>query len=194
MSDSSPNVTKQTLFISIAVSLLIGFLSGIIFSDKQAPSTNQNSTQQQVVDNSQAIAALEFETAKNPDNGEAWTRLGHAYFDSDQFAKAIMAYNKSLEIIPGDTNVMTDMGVMYRRNGQPSIALETFDKVLLLNPNHEQSLFNKGVVLFYDIKNYEEAINTWKKLVQVNPNATTPSGSPITELIDQLQNQVNKNN
>jgi hypothetical protein len=55
-------------------------------------------------------------------------------------------------------------------------------------------LFNKGVVLFYDIKNYEEAINTWKKLVQVNPNATTPSGSPITELIDQLQNQVNKNN
>lgn len=194
MSDSSPNVTKQTLFISIAVSLLIGFLSGIIFSDKQAPSTNQNATQQQVVDNSQAIAALEFETAKNPDNGEAWTRLGHAYFDSDQFAKAIMAYNKSLEIAPGDTNVMTDMGVMYRRNGQPSMALETFDKALLLNPNHEQSLFNKGVVLFYDIKNYEEAINTWKKLVQVNPNATTPSGSPITELIDQLQNQVNKNN
>ncbi len=190
MSDSATKVTRQTLYISIAVSLLIGFLSGIIFSDKQGSTgSNQATTQQQTNDYSQAIAALELETAKNPGNGEAWTRLGHAYFDSDQFAKAIMAYNKSLEILPGDQNVMTDLGVMYRRNNQAPKAIEIFNKVLQLNPKHEQALFNKGVVLFYDINNREEAFNTWRTLIKVNPNAATPSGSPISELITQLQSQ-----
>ncbi len=192
MADSSQGVSKQTLIISIAASLLIGFLSGIIFSDKQGPgpASTQVATPQQAPDNSQAIASLEFETAQNPDNGQAWTRLGHAYFDSEQFAKAIMAYNKSLEFIPGATNVMTDLGVMYRRNNQPEKAIETFIKVLEIDPRFEQALFNSGVVYFYDIKNYDLAFNSWKTLVQINPNATTPSGSLVSDLITQLQNQV----
>ncbi len=190
MSDSAQTVSKQLLIISIAVSLCLGFLSGIIFSDRQSGTPTQAAAPQQVAKKSPALAALELETAKNPDNGEAWTRLGHAYFDSSQFAKAVIAYNKSLEITPGDTDVMTDLGVMYRRSGQSPKAIETFDKVLEINPGHEQALFNKGVVLFYDVNNHEGALETWRTLVKINPNATTPSGSSISELIEQLKKEI----
>ena len=193
MADASQTVRKQTLYISIAVSLLIGFVSGTILGGKSDPISNPTAAPQQVDDKAQAIAGLQSAIAQNPDSAEAWARLGNAYFDSDQYAKAIVAYNKSLEITPGDPRIMTDLGVMYRRNGQPPQALETFDKVLRINPRFEQALFNKGVVLFYDIKNYEEAFNSWRTLIQVNPNATTPSGSRVSDLIPQLQNQVTQN-
>ncbi len=71
-------------------------------------------------------------------------QLGNAYFDADQFQKAIAAYEKSLAIDPGNPNVWTDLGVMYRRNKQPRKAVEAFSKAMAADPKHEVSRMNKG--------------------------------------------------
>jgi cytochrome c-type biogenesis protein CcmH/NrfG len=196
MAESGNGITKQTLFISIAAALLIGFLSGIIYSDRspgpggvaQQQQQGQPPPQQNQLE--QTIASLQLAAQQNPNNAEIWTQLGHAYFDSDQAVKAIEAYTKSLAIIPNNPPVLTDLGVMYRRNGQPDKAIEMFDKALEINPALEQAMFNKGIVLYNDLGDVNGAIENWKSLLQINPDARGPSGIPVSTMVDDLSKQV----
>jgi tetratricopeptide (TPR) repeat protein len=196
MAESGNGVKTQTLYISIAVSLVIGFLVGIIYSDR-SPGPGGNIAQQQ---NQQAfeqsqwaqkIASLQLAAQQNPNNAETWTQLGHAYFDTDQPAKAIEAYNKSLAIIPGNVPVMVDLGVMYRRNSQPEKAVEEFDKALEIQPGFEQALFNKGVVLYNDLSDTKGAVKVWKELLAINPNAKGPNGALVSEMVENLDDEAN---
>ena len=196
MAESGNGVKTQTLYISIAVSLVIGFLVGIIYSDRSSgPGGNFSQQQnQQAVEQSQwaqKIASLQLAAQQNPNNAEAWTQLGHAYFDTNQPAKAIEAYNKSLAIIPGNVPVMVDLGVMYRRNSQPDKAVEMFDKALELQPGFEQALFNKGVVLYNDLGDTKGAVKVWKELLAINPNATGPNGALVSEMVENLGDEAN---
>lgn len=197
MAESEGGVKQQTLYISIAVALLVGFLMGIIYSDRSpqpggqmgqqggAPPQQMGAAQQQQ-QLLQAINSLELAVKQNPNNAETWTQLGNAYFDTDQPEKAIEAYTKSLAIIPGNPAVLTDLGVMYRRAGQPDQAVATFDQALQVSPGFEQALFNKGIVLYNDLGKNEEARKAWQELLLVNPGARGPDGTPISEMIKML--------
>lgn len=184
------NVAKSTMYIAMAVSLLVGFLSGVVYSVYNAPTATHVAVSDENGNKDSKIAALEAEVKEHPDNGIAWTDLGHAYFDTDQYAKAIHAYNKSLELHPGNADLLTDLGVMYRRNGQPEKAIKAFDRAIKANPQHEQSRFNKGVVLINDFHDTPGALKVWEELVVVNPNATGPTGAPLTELIKDVKQQA----
>ncbi|MDH3329101.1 MAG: tetratricopeptide repeat protein [Desulfobulbaceae bacterium] len=196
MAESENGVKKQTLYISIAVSLVIGFLVGIIYSDRSSGPGGQiaqQQGQQQAVQQdqwAQKIASLQFAAQQNPNNAETWTQLGHAYFDTNQPAKAIEAYNKSLAIIPGNVPVLVDLGVMFRRNSQPDKAIEVFDKALELQPGFEQALFNKGVVLYNDLGDTKGAVQVWKELVAINPNAQGPNGALVSEMVENLADEA----
>lgn len=200
MADSGNGVQKQTLYISIAVALVMGFLIGVIYSDRSSgPGGGQfappQQGQQAAQDDqwAQRIASLKFAAQQNPNNAETWAQLGHAYFDTNQPAKAIEAYNKSLEIVPGNVPVIVDLGVMYRRNSQPDKAVEMFNKALELQPGFEQALFNKGVVLYNDLGDTQGAIDVWKELITINPNATGPDGTPVSEMIENISTEVEWN-
>jgi cytochrome c-type biogenesis protein CcmH/NrfG len=193
-------VKKETMLIVALIAVVTGFLGGTIYSAFQSgPATTvqtgppsgapqQQSQASPNLSNQQAtqILSLEQEVAVNPTNGRAWTQLGNVYFDTQNFPKAIRAYEKSLEISPGNPNVLTDLGVMYRRNGQSDKALEAFNKAIAADPTHEQSRFNKGIVLNYDMRDREGAIKAWEDLLKVNPNAMAPNGQPIGEAIKNL--------
>lgn len=184
---AATTVRKQTLYICIIVALLIGFVGGVLYSAYQTPTAPP---QAQTANNKEEIiASLELQTQKNPNDAGAWSQLGHAYFDSDQPQKAITAYEKVLELTPSNINVMTDLGVMYRRAQKPEQAIAIFNKVLELEPGHHQARFNKGVVLLNDLNDKQAAIAEWNKLVQLNPEAKTPSGSLVKDIIKQLEGQ-----
>jgi cytochrome c-type biogenesis protein CcmH/NrfG len=199
MAEPAGGVKPQTLYISIVVSLLVGFLCGIIYSDRSpksglqvagqeqgfAPPQGQGAPGQQA-QLLQAIASLELSAQQNPNNAETWTQLGNAYFDSDQPAKAIEAYNKSLAIIPGNPSILTDLGVMYRRNSQPDKAIESFDQALKISPGFAQALYNKGIVQFNDLGKNDEALKTWKELLLISPDYKGPDGTPLSEMVDKL--------
>ena len=56
----------------------------------------------------------------------------------------------------------------HKRNNL-EIALDLYNKVLKINPNHLDSLNNMGVI-FFDIEKYQKAIDCYKKVIQINPN------------------------
>lgn len=133
------------------------------------------------------INELVQRTENAPDDLEAWTQLGNLYFDTDQKLKAIQSYEKSLALGPDQEDVWIDLGVMYRRNSQPEKAVQCFDRALTIKVDHQIALYNKGIVLIQDLNDLKGATTTWQKLVRVNPQARTPRGDLVKDLIIKLQ-------
>lgn len=125
------------------------------------------------------IREVEAYLENHPGDADAWTKLGNLFFDSDQFENSITAYQKSLKISPGNKNVMTDMGVMYRRINQPEKAVDIFDRVIEQDPLFETARFNKGVVLIHDLNDIQGGIRAWEDLVSINPLAMAPNGEAV---------------
>ena len=78
--------------------------------------------------------------------------------------------------------MLTDLGVMYRRTGQPRKAIDAFNKAITMDPTHEISRLNKGIVLMYDLNDTEAALTSWEKLLEVNPDARTGNGDSYTKI------------
>ena len=49
------------------------------------------------------------------------------------------------------------------------------------------SLFNKGIVQFYDLNLKNEAVETWKKLAVIDPNFKMPTGELITDFLSSVE-------
>lgn len=201
-SENIDHVKKQTLIIAVAVSLLIGFIGGTVYSSFKLAADNpvqvQNNSpvnkgqageQEASIQISAKILQVEQYLEKNPKDAEAWTQLGNLFFDSDQVKNAIAAYEKSLAIEPGKIGVITDLGVMYRRNGQPEKAINAFDQAISIDPSFETARFNKGIVLLHDLKDVAGGIQAWEALVAQNPMAMAPNGESVDALVQRMKNQ-----
>lgn len=193
-------VKKEVLLIGVVVALAAGFLGGVVFSSFKAPQggavspskPTQSSDEHQhaegpTPEQAAKISSLELEVGRNSGNGGAWTLLGNLYFDTNQPGKAIAAYNKSLELNQGQPDVWTDLGVMYRSNRQFKEAIAAFDRASALNPALEQSYFNKGIVLIYDLGDKPAGIAAWQKAVSLNPEAKAPNGQLVKDMLNSLK-------
>ena len=191
--DQTKKYEINTVIIVAFACLLIGFLGGALFmtlnsnpagnqppypTTFSAPASPAPTSQQ-----TERILALEKTTRANPQNSDAWLELGNLYFDSSLYQKAIQAYNTYLEIIPDNPDVLTDLGVMYRRANRPQDAIAAFDKAISVAPRHQQSRFNKGVVLMSDLKDPEAAFQAWEELAKTNPDFRTTNGRSIKDIL-----------
>ena len=196
MSNTKKNPPKDTLLIYLAIAFLVGFLSGAAFTVYKLDTEGSGSTttqQSKISDQQmQAIAHLEEDVAKDPDKFQAWTQLANLYFDTGQYEKAVNAYETSLQLHAGTADIWTDLGVMYRRTKEPQKAIEAFDKAIAIDPRHEISRLNKGIVLMYDLNAAEDAIKSWENLLQINPEAKIGSGESVREFVDHLKQEIVK--
>lgn len=203
-SDTNTMVHKQTLYIAILVSITFGFMIGAVYTSfklagdgagragprgAQKNNSEQNGSSQAEVDAGAQILKLEAFLKENPDDADAWTQMGNIFFDSNRFADAIYAYEKSLALAPANPNVLTDLGVMYRRSNAPEKAIAAFDKAIAAQSDFETARFNKGVVLMHDLNDLPGAIKAWEALVEVNPTAHAPNGELVSTLIQGLKNK-----
>ncbi|MBU1232045.1 MAG: tetratricopeptide repeat protein [Proteobacteria bacterium] len=200
MTEKSGLVKKETLIYALLIGFVAGFISGAIFavyklkpitSSQQVSGTAATDTSSQLSNQQmEAIVNLEAEVTANKDNVEAWTRLGHLYYDTEQPTQAIKAYTQSLALQPNNADVWTDMGVMYRQNKQPDKAIESFEKAYSIQPGHEPARLNKGIVLLYDMDKPLEAIATWEELLAINPQAKLSSGMPLQQAVTEIKKEL----
>lgn len=132
------------------------------------------------------VAELEKKAEANPESAPDWINLGNIYFDSQQPEKAIGAYEKALSLAPQNADVLTDLGIMYREIGKFDKAIECFRRAVSINPRHENAMYNEGVVLLNDLHKKSEAADAWQRLLEINPQAHSPQGKPLKDLIGEL--------
>jgi len=180
---------KENILIAImalVAGLIGGFLIFSISGKKEEPTLTGGVTagSGSPVDYQQRIAELEKVVANEPKNLQAWTMLANEYYDTDQAQKAINAYNKALEITPGNPNLLTDQGVMFKRTGQFDKALANFEKAQKIDPKHLQSLYNIGIVYSEDLKQPDKALKAWNHYLELD--STSPAAQQVKRLMAQI--------
>ena len=90
-------------------------------------------------------------------------------------------------LAPDNPDVLTDLGVMYRESGKFEMAEQSFRKAAQINPKHQNALFNRGVVLFFDLGHKDDARRVWRQLLAVNPNAKAPDGRAVSDMLKTLK-------
>ncbi len=188
MPEKPSGIKKETVLLIAFVSLIVGFLGGVVFSAYKLNSgaTGSGSMPPPGHADTGRIAMLQQLVMKNPKDASAWIQLGDLYFDSKQIEKAINAYRSALKVRPDDADVWTDLGVMYRRGGNPHSALDAFKKAMAVDPKHEASLFDAGVVLLHDLHQPDKAKAMWERLLKLNPDARAPGGQRVKDMIEAM--------
>ena len=167
-------LSYPVFILSLSLALVVGILAGSFLSQHMAPAPAQNvvhqsqpQTQAQPQarqeqpqisrETQQHIAELEKKVLQDGKNRDDWVHLGHLYFDTNQPENAIAAYEHALALDRKDSNVLTDLGVMYRATAQYTKALACFEEAQAITPGHLVSLYNKGVVLYFDLHRRQNA-------------------------------------
>lgn len=175
----------------IVVALLAALIIGWMYLQKDAgPKPAQTGTPlapqtMAPAADGQKIGELQALLAADPGNRRAWVELGHLYFDSDQPAKAIDAYQRALDLDARDADVLTDQGVMFRRVGKFDKAIDNFTRANRVDPRHATSLYNLGIVYRYDLMNFAKAEEAWNGFLAINP--TGPGADQVRQQMNALK-------
>jgi tetratricopeptide (TPR) repeat protein len=154
----------------------------------QVPSFGQSSSGGQKLSPealNQAAAPMLAQLKDRPNDPNLLAKIGNFYYDSQAYPQAIDYYQKSLAVRANDPDVRTDMGTAMWYSGDADGALKEFDKSLSYNPTHNQTLFNRGVVLMQGKNDPKDAIASWQTLLKINPNY--PERARVEQLIAQAQ-------
>lgn len=185
---------SKTLVLVVAalfLGLMVGILGPRMFGSK--PAVQQVSQQQSPVPQQQApgtdytlqVNELKRRVQTNPNDVALLVQLGNTYFDSNMYPESIETYEKSLALKPGNPNVMTDLGVMYRRNGQPNEAVKRFRLAAAADPMHFQSRMNLAVVLFYDLNDGFGAREAAESVLAVYPQG--PNADNARQILAEIE-------
>jgi cytochrome c-type biogenesis protein CcmH/NrfG len=152
-----------------------------------APSSSQNQLPKNhpPVDFSKELADLEQLSAKEPENADYQARIGNIYYDMRQYDKAVVYYQKSLDLQPRNPNIETDLAACFHYLGQDDRSLDILNKVLGYRPAFPEAMFNKGIVLISGKKDVKGGISVWEDLLRSNPDY--PRRAEIQQSIDQLK-------
>ena len=82
--------------------------------------------------------------------------LGMAYFEKQQFTKAIPAFEDALKYDPANQDMRTNLGMLYFQQGQFKKVVETLTEVSRARPTDQRVLTALAVVHFAEGR-YNEA-------------------------------------
>jgi len=115
---------------------------------------------------SELTAAIE----RDPNDTAALLRLANLNFDIQRWERAGELYERYLALVPGDPNVLTDLAITHRAQGDFQGALELFREAAKSSPDHWQSRFNEAIVLAFDLKDFEGAEKVLSELREAAPD------------------------
>ena len=131
------------------------------------------------------VAPLLEKLKADPNNADLLANIGNVYYDAQQYPSAIDFYQRVLKVQPNNTGVRTDMATAYWYTGNADTAITEFKKSLSYEPTKANTLFNLGIVQWQGKMDIANAVATWQKLLDTNPNYE--NRAKVEELIAQAK-------
>ncbi len=116
----------------------------------------------------QRLEAMRAAMDENPDNAQGWLEVANMAYDLRRWDVASEAYERYLELDPGNPDIMSDLAVSLHGAGRSEEALAKFDEAQSLATDHWQSLFNEVVVLL-DLGRLDAAEERMPELRRLRP-------------------------
>ena len=111
--------------------------------------------------------------AQNPKAAEKHHKQGLHYYEQEQYADALQAFNQALQLDSQFTQALNNKGNVFFRMGQPDKALYWYDEAIKTDSSFSTAFFNKGYLLIQKGENANALFN-FNRAVSINPdNAST---------------------
>ncbi len=151
----------------VSVPLLAVFLyTKVGTPEGLAPQTGQNAELRQILGN------LTQQVRQQPEDTEAWNRLGMIWKDMSQFPAAEAAFRRVLFIDPADTVARVELAetLLYAsgRASLPEASQNLLDEALARDPNNQKALWLAGLGAFHN-GNQQRALALWTRLRDLLP-------------------------
>jgi protein O-mannosyl-transferase len=122
-----------------------------------------------------------------PNSSRAESALGSSYREMGEkeqdpnkrmefFQKAIVYYQKSIEILPDNTEALYNAGVCYYGMGDKENALNVYEKALKFSPEYTNASNNAGVI-YFERRDYENAKKYFSQAIKYDPNNSDALGN-----------------
>lgn len=154
--------------------LLAAAIGYTTWRDSDSGAANANSAAAE--NPSSQLAALEARTRNEPESADAWTALGQAHFDLEDYPAAAAAFEKAAALTPESAGLWSALGEARAYSSKlgelPPAALAAFEKAIALNPKDPRARYFMAVKK--DVAgDHQGAIDDWFALL-----ADTPQGAP----------------
>lgn len=116
-----------------------------------------------------SVAQLKARLNKNINDIEAAIALGNAYYDQGEASQSIIYYRLALDIDPTRVGVRTDLGTMYWRNDDVSLAEQAFREAIARDIGFGNAYVNLGLLLHRAKNSVTDARTVWKQFLDANP-------------------------
>jgi tetratricopeptide (TPR) repeat protein len=120
-----------------------------------------------------ALAALERAAALRPNDPEVHLNLGNALQNFDRHEEAIGSYRRAIAIAPGFADVHNNLGTLYRQQGQARAAEDSCRRALQLNPRSAAATALLAA-LHADNGQFAEAESLCRQALALDPNSPQP--------------------
>jgi stress-induced-phosphoprotein 1 len=100
---------------------------------------------------------------------EEFKEKGNKDFQAGKYSDSIKSYDKAIELDPSNHVYYSNRSAAYAGLGQWEKALEDGNKCIQVKADWGKGYFRKGLAL-QELKKYQEAVETFKKGVQVDPS------------------------
>ena len=149
-----------------------------------APFANQSGemTPQVIEANVQKLAKR---LEENPNDVQGWTMLARSYGQMQRYKDAADAYDHATALDGKNADLWADYAFAVamvngkEMRGKPT---ELINKALAIDPQNRNALMLAGNAAFA-IKNYDEAIQYWEKLLKLLPPNSDEVAQPLNERI-----------
>jgi len=101
-------------------------------------------------------------------NVDVLTCRAKIYYKQKSFEKALSDYNKLVNLIPTDPELIADRGLSYHMLGSYDNALADFNKVIKLEPDNPYWYSCRAFIKDY-IKDYEGSLIDYEKVLSLDP-------------------------
>jgi tetratricopeptide (TPR) repeat protein len=115
------------------------------------------------------VAQLKERLNKDSNDIDAAISLGNLYYDNGDAGQSIIYYQRALAINPDLSGVRTDLGTMYWRNDDISLAEQAFRDAISRDPSFGHAYVNLGLLLHRAKNNVNEARTVWQQLLTIHP-------------------------
>jgi tetratricopeptide (TPR) repeat protein len=174
---------RRLPILPLLVGALLGFIGGYFAAGGGRPSAAPAGADQAA--GSDRMEELQGAVDRDPENPELLTSLGNAWFDREDWDRAIAAYEKARRKAPENSNLLSDLGAAYRNRGEFRRAAGLFERARKNDPDHWQSLLNLVILHAYDRKDPASAQKWFDELKQKYPQI--PDLDRIQERISGLR-------
>ena len=95
-------------------------------------------------------------------------KIALGLYDSETYLKAILAFQKCIDLKYNLDTCFYKQGVSYISLGHTKTGIEKLEETLKINPKYYKACFNIGVT-FYDIDEYQKSIEYYLKALKLAP-------------------------